>query len=121
MDFMIQEYRQATDRRANLRHPAQIEIQWEGAAGKQPGTISDLGRGGCFVLCSGAVENGEKVKLYFSVESNKNNLLKGEGVDHFNEIGFAVRFVELSETDELFLNHLLYHLTQVNRSLKKGR
>ena len=79
-----------------------IEIEWEGLVGRKHGTISDI-RGGCFVLCSGEVEDGEKVKIFFPLTDGRKIQFWGEVVNHVYEIGFAVRFIELSDAQKEFL------------------
>ena len=55
----MSERRKGIDRRGNERFVVNIDVEWEGLTGKQTGTISDISVSGCFVLCSGEVENGD--------------------------------------------------------------
>lgn len=100
---MIRERRSGRDRRAAERLPATIEIEWEGLVGKKKGTISDLSISGCFVLSSGEVEDGENVKLFFPLTDGRTIQLWGEVANHVFEIGFALRFIELSAAQREFL------------------
>lgn len=97
-----------------MRYSAQIDIEWESLVGRQKGTISDISRTGCFVLCSGAVEDGENVRLYLPAERGQIIALWGEVVNHVYEIGFAVRFIELGSQERLFLERLIFHLSQAS-------
>lgn len=100
---MIPDRRSGGDRRAIERYRTNIEIEWEGLAGREKGTISDISAGGCFVLCSGEVENGERVKIFFPMPSGRKIPLYGEVTNHEFEIGFAIRFIELTEAQKDFL------------------
>ena len=111
---MIQKSRISDERRNEVRYIAQIKIEWEGIAGKQSGMVSDISETGCFVLCSGAVADGEKVKLYFPTGGQQPFELSGEVTNHYDEIGYAVHFAETEEIERLFLKHLINTLPKAN-------
>lgn len=100
---MTNERRLGSDRRNSGRLQANIEIEWEGLVGRKSGTISDMSAVGCFVLCSGEVEDGETVKIFFPLTDGRKILFWGEISNHVFEIGFAVKFIELSEAQSEFL------------------
>jgi PilZ domain len=95
--------RSGSDRRTLERFPVNIDIEWEGLVGRKTGTISDISVLGCFVLCSGEVEDGENVKIFFPLTDGRKIQFWGEVANHVFEIGFAVRFIELSEAQKDFL------------------
>jgi hypothetical protein len=95
--------RSGQDRRSLERFPVNIDIEWEGLVGRKSGTISDISVLGCFVLCSGEVEDGENVKIFFPLTDGRKIQFWGEVVNHVFEIGFAIRFIELSEAQKDFL------------------
>ena len=95
--------RSGIDRRAEDRFKSNIEIEWEGLVGRKNGVISDLSVLGCFVLCSGEVSDGENVKIFFPLTDGRKIQLWGEVANHFYEIGFAVKFIELSAAQKEFL------------------
>ena len=95
--------RAGDDRRAVERLNATIEIEWEGLIGRRPGTVSDISTDGCFVLCSGEVEDGENIKIFLPLTDGRNVQVWGEVCNHVFEIGFAVKFIELSEAQKEFL------------------
>ena len=99
----IRDRRSGDDRRTLERFKVNIEIEWEGLAGRKPGTISDLSVVGCFVLCSGEVEDGENVKIYFPFADGRQIVFWGEVSNHVFEIGFGVCFVKLTEPQKEFL------------------
>jgi hypothetical protein len=99
----IRDRRSGNDRRSKERFRTNIDIEWEGLVGRQKGTISDLNAQGCFVLCSGEVSDGEKVKIFFPLTNGGKIQFWGEIVNHFYEIGFAVKFIELSPAQKEYL------------------
>ncbi len=100
---MTKDRRLGTDRRAAERFQVNIDIEWEGLVGSKGGTISDFSPHGCFILCSGEVEDGETVKLFFPLTDGRKIQLWGEVSNHVFEIGFAIKFIELSEAQAEFL------------------
>jgi PilZ domain len=104
---MNKERRSGDDRRSSDRFTVSIEMEWEGLVGRKPGVINDISTLGCFVLCSGEVEDGENVKILFPMPSGKKLQLWGEVVNHLQEIGFGIRFIELSEGQEDFLEKFI--------------
>ena len=104
--------RTGSDRRGLPRYTVNIEIEWEDAKGRNKGTISDISLIGCFVLCSGEVENGDMVKLFLPISDGMKVQFIGEVVNHHYEIGFGVQFIELGEAQKNFLE-------QYVRMLKK--
>ena len=100
---MLKDRRSGRERRAIQRYNANIEIEWEGLVGRKSGTISDMSVVGCFILCSGEVEDSENVKIFFPLTDGRKIQLWGEVTNHVYEIGFAIRFIELSEAQKDFL------------------
>lgn len=98
----ILDRRTGRDRRNIERFKVNIEVEWEGLVGRKSGTISDISPQGCFILCSGDVEDAETVKLFFPLTDGRKIEFWGEVVNHVFEIGFAIRFIELSEAQKDF-------------------
>jgi hypothetical protein len=99
----MRDRRSGDDRRTIDRFKTNIEIEWEGLSGREEGTISDISASGCFVLCSGEVENGDRITIFFPLTSGRKIPLMGEVTNHEFEIGFAIRFVEQTEAQKDFL------------------
>ena len=99
----ITDRRAGVERRVIKRFDVNIEIEWEGLVGRKAGTISDISPIGCFVLCSGEVEDGETVKIFFPLSDGRKIQLWGEVSNHVFEIGFAFKFIELSEAQKEFI------------------
>lgn len=55
------------------------------------------------MLCSGEVEDGENVRIFLPLSDGMRVQFWGEVVNHIFEIGFAVRFIELSAAQKDFL------------------
>ena len=62
---------------------------------------------GCFVLCSGEVEKGENVKLFFPLAEGMKVQFWGEIVNHVFEIGFGVKFIEVNAAQREFLEEMV--------------
>ncbi len=95
--------RAGRERRSVERFDINIEVEWEGLIGRKTGTISDISPVGCFVLCSGEVEDGENIKIFFPLTDGRKIQFWGEVSNHVFEIGFAVKFIELSDAQKEFL------------------
>ena len=99
----ITDRRTGGDRRAVERYNVNIEVEWEGLIGRKPGALGDISTVGCFVLSSGEVEDGENVKIFLPLTDGKKIQFWGEVLNYVFEIGFAVKFIELSEAQKEFL------------------
>lgn len=99
----LKDRRSGNDRRSQQRFNVKIETEWEGLVGRKIGTISDINTQGCFVLCSGDVQDGENVKVFFPLTDGRKIQFWGEVINHVLEIGFAIRFIELSNAQKDFL------------------
>lgn len=109
----ILDRRSGRDRRKFERYRVDIDIEWESLVGRKKGTISDLSEDGCFILSAGEVEDGETVKIYLPLSDGMKVLFWGEVVNHVFEIGFAAKFIELTESQEDFLEKFVDTLRKV--------
>lgn len=107
---MIRDRRGGKDRRNTTRYAANVDVYWESLSGRQTGTISDISETGCFVLCSGAVEDGEYIRVYFLLHDKTEISLPGKVVNHIYEIGFALQFSALSLNERSFLKKYIAQL-----------
>src|SRR5687767_105140 len=103
MKMVTIDRRSSGERRTVPRFGVNIDIEWEGATGRKRGTISDLSARGCFILCSGDVEDGETVRIFFPLSDGMKVQFWGEVTNHIYEIGFAMFFIELSGGQRDFL------------------
>lgn len=106
----ITDRRAGGDRRAVERFNVNIEVEWEGLIGRKPGILGDISPVGCFVLSSGEVEDGENVKIFFPLTDSREIQFWGEVLNYVFEIGFAVKFIELSDAQKEFLEVLVNKL-----------
>ncbi|MDQ4123728.1 MAG: PilZ domain-containing protein [Acidobacteriota bacterium] len=121
-EIAVRDRRAGRDRRTSPRFAVNIEILWESLGGEHGGTISDISTRGCFVLCSGEVEDGETAKITIPLMNGEKIQLWGEIVNHVYEMGFGLRFVELGDKERLFLErlcHKLKHRSETNRKIRR--
>ena len=104
---MTNDRRRGNDRRGVERVNVNIDIEWQGLVGRKAGTIGDISQHGCFVLCSGEVADGENVKIFLPLSDGMRVQFWGEVANHVLEIGFAVRFIELSDAQKDFLEKFI--------------
>jgi hypothetical protein len=88
--------RSGDERRATNRFPVELEVEWEGTSGRQPGTMSDVSLDGCFVLSSGDTNDGDTIKLFVPLADGMKVQFNGVVANHVYEIGFGIRFERLS-------------------------
>src|SRR5437016_603524 len=88
--------RSGNERRGSNRYPITLDIEWEGSAGRLSGTVSDVSLDGCFVLSSGDVEDGDIVNVFIPLADGMKVQFAGKVANHVFEIGFGVRFEQLS-------------------------
>jgi len=103
----ILDRRSGRNRRKVERVSVNIDVEWEGLTGRKSGTISDISAIGCFILSSGELTDGEAVKIFLPLTDGMKVQFWGEVVNHVFEIGFAVRFIELSEAQKDFLEKFI--------------
>ncbi|MDQ3131474.1 MAG: PilZ domain-containing protein [Acidobacteriota bacterium] len=103
----ILDRRSGRNRRKVERISVTIDVEWEGLAGRSSGTISDISVIGCFILSSGELSDGESVKIFLPLTDGMKVQFWGEVVNHVFEIGFAVRFIELSDAQKDFLEKFI--------------
>jgi len=104
---MNEHQKRGEDRRAMRRYVVDIEVEWEGTVGRQSGSISDISSLGCFILCSGEVDNGEQVKIFMPLGDGMKVQFFGEVVNHVYEIGFGVSFRELNKAQKDFIESII--------------
>jgi hypothetical protein len=100
------------DRRTTDRYTVKIDVDWEASLGRKKGTVNDISREGCFVLCSGEVADGERVLVFFPLSDGMKVQFTGEVINPIYDIGFGVRFTELSAAQKGFLTKLIESLSK---------
>jgi len=92
----VSDRRSGNERRSSNRYPVEMEVEWEGTGGRQPGTMSDVSLDGCFILSSGDTNDGDTVKIFVPLADGMRVQFEGTVANHVYEIGFAIRFGALS-------------------------
>ena len=90
------ERRSGAERRATNRCPVEVDIEWQSSGERQKGTLSDVSFDGCFILGSGEVEDGENVLVFIPLADGMKVQFAGSVANHVFEIGFGVKFDQLS-------------------------
>jgi hypothetical protein len=99
--------RSGYERRSSNRYPVELDVEWEGAHGRQPGTMSDVSIEGCFVLSSGDINDGDPVKIFVPLADGMKVQFDGKVANHVYEIGFGVRFEALSTAQRDLLSQIV--------------
>ncbi|HEX8129601.1 MAG TPA: PilZ domain-containing protein [Pyrinomonadaceae bacterium] len=97
----------AADRRQAERVYVRLNARWEGVLARCEGNIVDLSATGCFVLTSDRVKPKELIRVEIQLPTEGWLYLWGEVVYRIEEMGFALRFTGVSETEQSMLNLLL--------------
>ncbi len=105
---MSSDRRSGFERRETVRYPVEVEVEWEAAKGRQPGTMSDVSLKGCFVLGTGDVTDGELVKIFVPLADGMKVQFDARVANHVIEIGFGVKFEPLSAAQRDMLTRLVH-------------
>jgi hypothetical protein len=95
------------DRRRRERYSVRISVDWETPKGRRSASVSDINAESCFMLSPGVVHDGQIVKVYFPLSNGKKGQFWGKILNHVFDIGFAVRFVTMTEFQESLLRRLI--------------
>lgn len=104
--------RSGIDRRRTKRAQLNSPVEWESHAGVKPGTLSDLSRDGCFILSAGNVAPGEQIFIHLPLSSGEKARFAAEISESVFDIGFAARFVGLTEAQSEFLERFVEMSTE---------
>lgn len=99
--------RSGYDRRNALRYRLIVDLQYEDYRGRRTGTLSDISPDGCFILGGGETRDGDVVKVFLPLSTGMTVQFAGVIANHILEIGFAVRFGELSAAQTEFLENFI--------------
>lgn len=99
--------RSGQDRRSSLRHRMIIDLEFEDAAGRHPGTLSDISDAGCFILSSTATSDGDHVKVFLPLSAGMKVQFAGTVANQVQEIGFAVKFDPLTNAQADFMGNFI--------------
>ncbi len=95
------------DRRKVRRYAIDIDVEWENHDGRRPGTLSDISEDGCFILSEVDVTDAELVKIFIPLTDGMKVEFLGQVANFVYEIGFAVNFLRLSDSQREFLSNFV--------------
>jgi hypothetical protein len=113
---MLIDRRSGFDRRNVDRFRVNINAEWKGLGSRNPGVINDISTKGCFVACSGEIENGNKIEVFLVLKNGVKLPFSGEVVNNVFEIGFGLKFLDLKEEQKGFLQRLVNTLQKKNKA-----
>jgi tryptophan 2,3-dioxygenase len=102
------------ERRRAPRVKVNLLARWEGDLGRREAEVTSLSKNGCFVLSGGKVKAKELIRLELLLPDGSQVLLWAEVVDEADEIGFAIQFTSVEESEQARLDQFL------EKSLKTG-
>ena len=108
----MQDRRSGEERRGTNRYPVEVSVEWEGSKGRASGSISDVSLDGCFVLSSGDVNDGEHVRIFVPLADGMKVEFGGKVANHVFEIGFGVKFDQLSASQRDLLVQIVRQTEQ---------
>ena len=105
---MSSDRRSGRERRSTNRYSIEFDVEWESSAGRRSGTISDVSLDGCFVLSSGDVNDGDRIKIFVPLADGMRVQFDAKVANHVFEIGFGVKFESLSAAQRELLVKLVH-------------
>ncbi|HEV2826932.1 MAG TPA: tryptophan 2,3-dioxygenase family protein [Pyrinomonadaceae bacterium] len=97
----------STERRQAPRAKVNLRVRWEGDLGRREAEVTSLSKSGCFVLSGGKVKAKELIRLDILLPHDEQIQVWAQVVDEADEIGFAVKFTLVDETDQERLDQFL--------------
>ena len=105
--MQIKDRRSGEERRSSTRYQVDVEVEWQGSGGRQPGVLSDVSFDGCFVLSKGDVQDGEPIRVFVPLADGMKVQFDGRVANHVFDIGFGIRFSQLSAPQRDLLTTLV--------------
>ena len=91
-----------------------LELRWEGLSGRHAARLYDLSSSGCYIETPGQVQAGELVRFEVQSPTGRWLRLKGEVVHTQTHMGFALRFLDLSESQTCVVDELVEYARAVS-------
>ncbi len=108
----IRDRRSGDERRGVNRYQVEVDVEWQTAGDREPGTISDISLDGCFVLSTADVVDGDGVKIFIPLADGMKVEFTGHVTNHVHEIGFGARFDKISTAQRDLLARLVHTADQ---------
>jgi len=114
-------WKEMAERREEDRIEVCLDAVWDGTMGKYSARITDLSEGGCYIdsLCEAYV--GEVIQFNMQLPTGEWLELSGEIAHHVPQIGFGVRFVNLSDSNRQKLISILSGPSGPREDLSPGK
>lgn len=93
--------------RRDQRVSLPLEAHCEGLSGKYSARLSDISLGGCYVESIALVTTGESIHFEIQLPTGRWLPLKGEVAYHHPNLGFGIRFIELSDLQREMLAYII--------------
>lgn len=100
------------ERRRAERVRVNLDVIFADSQRQYKGTISDISVTGCFMLAAVEATPDELMTIIIQLPNNKTVKLTGEVVYNTDEIGFALRFVDLPDSTLRFIQKLVERFRQ---------
>jgi PilZ domain len=96
------------ERRRHTRASRLLEIRWEDLSGKYNARVTDISLDGCYIESIGQVTVGQQIRFEIQLPPTGSWVpIRGEVVNHQQNLGFGVRFIGLSEQEQMALAQML--------------
>lgn len=95
------------ERRSAERVPLPLAVRWDGLSGMHSARISDLGLSGCYIETLAQVAPGEEIRFEIQLPTGHWMPLRGTIVYHHPNLGFGVRFTDLTLMERNVLARVL--------------
>lgn len=103
------------EQRKDTRVPVRLEVEWAALPNKSlgaahsrcPDVTSDVSLGGCYVESLNSVKVGQVLNVKLCLPANKTLQFRGEVRYHQPTIGFGLRFLYLSPSEQMTLAALI--------------
>jgi hypothetical protein len=100
------------ERRKSERVRVHLSTEWKSEQAKHEGTIADISLNGCFIATAEEVMVGDFVEVEIRVPSVMRMDLRGIVAHKIRGRGFAIRFKDLTGTEQGLLQVLLKTMKQ---------
>ena len=95
------------ERRRADRGTIYLEATWVGDAGRHGARVSDLSVGGCYLDTIGQAAVGEILTINVQLPKGDWITLQGKVAHLQSDMGFGIRFTNLSNEQRKFVNQLI--------------
>lgn len=98
------------ERRDDKRVRLPLEMRWDGKASGHTARVYDISLSGCYIESIAHVTMGERIGFEVQLPTGSWLPLHGEVVHYQPDMGFALRFLDLSEQDRNTLAWLIEYV-----------